>query len=230
MIREKFCFRWQGFMQRIDPIVNLVRSISSQEHLESNSVPPNLAGNAVPTVATSWIKRRQSLSTPWCLFFHDVWINFLGFIVWLISRCCSRRALVERSLRLKWLTMSFPTSIISAILFLNFAGDALQMTPPKAHSASRTFSWRLRLGSLKVNATLLQLCGSRWRSSHKLSPRLARQCGSQENNESKQADQILKSSSTPFAPLVAKARWSVRRKGDWKEIAKLKAKYSSQLL
>ena len=46
------------------------------------------------------------------------------------------------------------------------------------------------------------------------------------NNESKQADQIL-SSSTTFAPLVAKARWSVRGKGDWKEIAKLKAKYSS---
>ena len=87
---------------------------------------------------------------------------------------------MERSLRLKWLTMSFPTSIIPAILFLNFADDALQVTSPKAQSASKTFSWRLRLGSLEVNATLLQLCGSRWRSSRKLSPRLARQCGSQE--------------------------------------------------
>ena len=42
---------------------------------------------------------------------------------------------------------------------------------PKAHSASRTFSWRPRLCSLKVNTTLLQLCGSRRRkkirSSHK---------------------------------------------------------------
>ena len=39
----------------------------------------------------------------------------------------------------------------------------------------------------------------------------------------------IKSSSPPqkkFAHLVAKARWSARRKGDWKEIAKLKAKYS----
>ena len=49
---------------------------------------------------------------------------------------------------------------------------------------------------------------------------------SKKNNESKQTDQIFKSSSTKFAHLVAKARWSVRRKGDWKEIAKLKAKYS----
>ena len=49
-------------MQRIIPIVYLVRS--SQEHLESYSVPPNYVGDAFPTVATSWIKRRQSLSTP----------------------------------------------------------------------------------------------------------------------------------------------------------------------
>ena len=41
------------------------------------------------------------------LSFHDVWINFLGFIVGLISRCSSRRASVERSLCLKWLTMFF---------------------------------------------------------------------------------------------------------------------------
>ena len=39
------------------------------------------------------------------------------------------------------------------------------------------------------------------------------------NIKSKQTDQIFKSSSTKFAHLVAKARWSVRRKGDWKEIA-----------
>ena len=92
--------------------------------------------------------------------FHDVWINFLGFIVGLISHCCSRRASVERSLCLKWLTMSFPTSSIPAILFLNFADDALQVTSPKApfSAASRTFSWRRRLCSLEENATLLQLC------------------------------------------------------------------------
>ena len=46
------------------------------------------------------------------------------------------------------------------------------------------------------------------------------------NNEFKQTDQIFKSSSTKFAHLVAKAHRSIRRKGDWKEIAKLKAKYS----
>ena len=55
--------------------------------------------------------------TRLCLFFHDVWITFLGFIVGLISHCCSRRTLVERSLCSKWLTMSFPTSSIPAILF-----------------------------------------------------------------------------------------------------------------
>ena len=52
--------------------------------------------------------------TSWCLFFHDVIINFLSFIVGLISRCCSRRALVERSLCLKWLTMSFPTTFLQS--------------------------------------------------------------------------------------------------------------------
>ena len=135
--------------------------------------------------------------TSRCLFFHDVWITFLGFIVGLISHCCSRRALVERSLYSKWLTMSFPTSSIPAILFLNFADDALQVTSPKAHFASRTFSWRLHFCCLVVNATLLQLCGSRWRklrSAHEVSLRFARQCGSQLHNESKQADQ---SSSPP---------------------------------
>ena len=55
------------------------------------------------------------------------------------------------------------------------AGDLSQNT-----FSVQNFSWRLHLGSLEVNATLLQLCGSRWRLSHKLSPRLARQCGSQE--------------------------------------------------
>ena len=65
----------------------------------------------------------------WCLSFHDVWINFISFIVGLISRCCSRRASVERSLCLKWLTMSFPTFSIPAILFLIFADDALQWIP-----------------------------------------------------------------------------------------------------
>ena len=60
---------------------------------------------------------------------------------------------------------------------------------PKHHSASRTFSWRLRLCSLEKNATLLQHCGARCSSAkatvavvsrHEVSPPLARQCGSQE--------------------------------------------------
>ena len=79
-------------------------------------------------MATSWIKRRHSLSTP-----ADVRLSTtfgstfrVGFIVGLISRCCSRRASVERQLCLKWLTMSFPTSSLPAILFLNFADDALR--------------------------------------------------------------------------------------------------------
>ena len=132
--------------------------------------------------------------------------------------------------------MSFPTSSIPAILFLNFADDALRRWPlPKNHCASRTFSWRLRLCSQEENATLPQLCGDRWRklrsrssrSRHEVSPRLARQCGSEEKQRVQaNRDQIFKSSSTKFAHLVAKARWSVRRKGDWKEIVKLKAKYS----
>ena len=79
------------------------------------------------------------------------------------------------------------------------------------------FSWRLRLCSLEENATLLQLCGARWRklrsrSSHftKFLCDLLASCSvaPEKNmyNESKQTDQIFKSSSTKFAHLVAKAR------------------------
>ena len=173
----------------------------------------------------------------WCLSFHDVRINFLGFIVGLISRCCcSRRASVERSLCLKWLTMSFPMSSILATLFLNFADDALQVTSPKAPFCDQNFSWRLRLCSLEENATLLQRCGAWWRklrsrSSHVtkfLRDLLARVAPKKERKKKRvQANgsnlQVLLNK---FAHSVAKARWRVRRKGDWKEIAKLKAKYS----
>ena len=126
--------------------------------------------------------------------------------------------------------MSFPLSSIPANLFLYFADDTMQVTSPKEHSASRTFSWRavppLQPGSERYTAMTL------WFSmavvSRKVSPRLAllASVNPKKNNESKQADQIFKSSSTKFAPLAAKARSSVRRKGDWKDIANLKVKYS----
>ena len=71
----------------------------------------------------------------------------------------------------------------------------------------------IRLCSLEENATLLQLCGARWRklrsrSSHvtKFLRDLLASVASKKNNESKQTDQIFKSSSTKFAHLVAKAR------------------------
>ena len=128
----------------------------------------------------------------WCLSFHDVWINFLGFIVGLISRCCSRRASVERSLCLKWLTMFFPTSSIPAILFLNFADDALQVTSPKAPFCVQNFFLEIRLCSREANTTLLQLCGARWRklrsrSSHvtKFLRDLLPSMAPKKNNESK---------------------------------------------
>ena len=65
-------------------------------------------------------------------------------------------------------------------------------------------------------------------SRHGVSLRLARQCGSQEEQRVQAIGSNLpvQSSSTKFANFVAKARWRVRRLGDWKEIAKLKAKYS----
>ena len=73
-------------------------------------------GEAVPTVATSWVKRRWSHS--WCLFFYVVWIKFLGFIIRLISRCCSRGGVGREIAVLEaWLTMSFPTPSKPAILF-----------------------------------------------------------------------------------------------------------------
>ena len=123
----------------------------------------------------------------WCLSFHDVWINFLCFIVGLISRCCSRRASVERSLCLKWLTMSFPTSSIPAILFLNFADDALQVTSPKAPFCVQNFFLEapsLQPGRERYTATTLWWSMAKATvavvSRHEVSPRLARRCGSQE--------------------------------------------------
>ena len=122
----------------------------------------------------------------WCLSFHDVWINFLGFIVGLISRCCSRRASVERSLCLKWLTMSFPTSSIPAILFLNFADDTLQVTSPKAPFCIQNFFLEapfLQPGRERYTATTLWCSTAKATvavvSRHEVSPRLAGQCGSQ---------------------------------------------------
>ena len=89
------------------------------------------------------------------------------------------------------------------------AGDLSQ----KHHSASRTFSWRLRLCSLEENATLLQLCGAQWRKLRSRSSHvtnflrdLLASAAPKKNNDSKQTDQIFKFSSTKFAHLVAKAR------------------------
>ena len=60
---------------------------------------------------------------------------------------------------------------------------------------------------------------------HEVSPRLAGQCGSEEKRVQANGSN-LPVLLNKVAHLVAKACWSVRRNGDWKEIAKLKAKYS----
>ena len=82
-----------------------------------------------------------------------------GFIVGLISRCCSRRVLVERSLCLKWLTMYSPTSCIPAILFLNFADDALQVTSPQAHSKPCNPYLTTSVGPDQISYRLLKKAG-----------------------------------------------------------------------
>ena len=182
-------------------------------------------------MATSWMKRRPTqYICICCLSFHDVWINFLGFIVGLISRCCSRRASVERSLCLKWLTMSFPTSSIPAILFLNFADDALQVTSPKAPFCVQNFfleglcSLEERYTATTLWCSMAKATGRSRLTSRSFSATCSPVWLPRKTTSPKQTDQIFKSSSTKFAHLVAKARGSVRR--DWKEIAKLKAKYS----
>ena len=168
----------------------------------------------------------------WCLSFHDVWINLLGFIVGLISCCCSqRRRSRDRSAWSGWQCLfqrpAFPQYC------LNFADDALQVTSPKAPFCVENFFLEapsLQPGRERYTATTLWCSMSKairsW-SSHvtKFLRNLLASVATKKNNEPKQTDQIFKSS-TKFANLVAKARWSVRRKGDWKEIAKLKAKYS----
>ena len=71
---------------------------------------------------------------------------------WVHLTLLFKKTLVERSAVLEVTGNVFSNVQYShTILFLNFADDALQVTSPKAHSASRTFSWRLRLCSLEVN-------------------------------------------------------------------------------
>ena len=93
------------------------------------------------------------------------------------AQCCSRRALVERSLCLKWLNMSFPTSSIPVIL----ADEALQITfrfcvpnffleaPPVQPESEHHTAITLWFSMAKATAV-----------SRTVSRRLARQCGSRE--------------------------------------------------
>ena len=83
--------------------------------------------------------------------------------------------------------MSFPTSSIPAILFWNFADNALQVTSPKAPFCVQNFFLEapsLQLGRERYTATTLWCSMAKATvavvSRHELSPRLARQCGSQE--------------------------------------------------
>ena len=116
-------------------------------------------------VATSWIKRRHSLSTSAVVCLSTTFGSTFS-----VSSLGWSRAVVQEGRRLRdrcawsgW-QCRFQRPAFPAILFLNFADDACRWPLPKHHSASRTFSWRLRLCSgLEENATLLQLCGARWR-------------------------------------------------------------------
>ena len=175
MIREKF---WFTQVQGLGSFKSTLTRLYATHHSFSLPEPRQIKPRALGVILSTSKSRRLGCSNSgdvkdqkttltqyicWCLSFHDVWINFLGFIVGLISRCCSRRASVDRSLCLKWLTMSFPTSSIPAILFLNFADDALQVTSPKAPFWVQNFFLEIRLCSREENSTLLQLCGARWR-------------------------------------------------------------------
>ena len=130
--------------------------------------------------------------------------------------------------------MSFPTSSIPAILFLNFA-DALQVTSPKATFCVQIFSWRLHLCSLQLKRTLhcynfvvldgesdgrgrltsrsfSAICSPVWLPRKTTSP-----------------SKWIKSSSPPQQSSHTRLQKLVEAsacQGDWKEIAKLKVKYS----
>ena len=131
MISEKFCFQSKAGLGVTQVHADkALCNASFQVYLAKASRRPLallmhraqylliIAGDAVPTAATSCMDK------------------FVGFIVGLISRCCSRRALVQRSLCLKRLTISFSTSSIIAslffyfVLFLHFADAALQVPLP----------------------------------------------------------------------------------------------------
>ena len=79
----------------------------------------------------------------WCLSFHDVWINFLGFIVGLISRCCSRRASGREIAVLEVADNVFSNVQHSRNPVLKFCGRRTAGDLSKsAILRPRTFSWR----------------------------------------------------------------------------------------
>ena len=199
MIREKFCFTQ---VQGLRSFKSTLTRLHVLHH--SKSLPHQIKLRA-PGVELSTSKLRRGRCsnsadvldqkttitqyTSWCLFFHNVWINVLGFIVaWVDLALLFKKGVGREIAVLEVANNVFSNVQHSRNPVLKFCGPrtAGDLSQLEAHSASRTFSWRLRLCSLEVNATLLQLFGSRWRklrSSHEVSPRLARQCGSQEKQQ-----------------------------------------------
>ena len=164
-------------------------------------------------MATSWIKRRQSLSSP-------------------ADACFSTGRLNHLSRFHRWvdLALLFKKGVGREIAVLEVADNVLANVQHSRNPLLRTCG-RRNAGDLsqstfcacvenffleapplqpESDATLLQLCGSRrrkLRSSHERFLRdLLPSVAPKKNNACKQAYEIFKSSCTQFAPLVGKAR------------------------
>ena len=186
--REKFCFHLSAGLGVVQ--VNTDKTFYATHH--SHSLPRQIKPRALGmTVALSTSKLRRGSSSnmhQWRRPGSRDDNHSVHQLMFVFPRPLDHLSRFHRWVDLallfkKGVTMPFPTSSVPAILFLNFADDALQVTwSPKAQSASRTFSWRaappLPPGSERYTATTL------WFSmavvSSEVSPRLARQCGSQE--------------------------------------------------
>ena len=182
--------------------------------LRSYSEPPNHVGDAVPTVATSWIKRRQSLSPPADVCFSTGRLNHLSrFHRWvdlalLFKKGVGREIAVLEVADNVFANVQHSRNPLLRTCGRRNAGDLSQST---FCACVENFFLEAPPLQPESDATLLQLCGCRRRklrsrSSHERFLRdLLPSVASKKNNVSKQAYEIFKSSCTQFAPL-GKAR------------------------
>ena len=180
-------------------------------------------------MAMSWIERRQLLSTPANACFSTTFESScsISSLVWSRAIVLERRWSRDRCALSGWQCIfqcpAFTQSCSKLFFTTHYRWPLPKHIPrPELFPGGSAFAaWKLTLRCYNFVVFEGESYGRPTKFLRDLLASVA-----PKKNESKQANQIFKSSSTKFAPLVGKAPWSARRKCDWKETAKSKATYS----